>query len=67
VAIGLRRARGSDRFHREEHAFHERVRAAFLEFAHRSPEHYRVIDTTLPPDEVQRQVLAALEQWLSSR
>ena len=64
VTIGLRRARGDDRFHREDEAFHARVRAAFLRFAHEAPERYRVIDATRSCDEVQAQVLAAVLQCL---
>lgn len=60
VTTGLRRARGDDRFHCEDEAFHGRVRAAFLRFAHDAPERYRVIDATRPGDEVQAQVLAAV-------
>jgi dTMP kinase len=60
VAVGLRRARGSDRFHREEEAFHERVRAAFLGFARREPERYHVVDSTAPPEQVHREVLDAV-------
>ena len=65
VAMGLQRARGNDRFHREEQAFHERVRAAFLQFAAQSPERYCVVDATLQTAEVQRRVLAAVRRCLS--
>jgi len=64
VAIGLRRARGDDRFHREEAAFHERVRAAFLRFAQQEPERYCVIDASGSSEEVQQHVLVALRQCL---
>jgi dTMP kinase len=64
VAVGLRRARGDDRFHREDEAFHERVRAAFLRFADGSPERYRVIDATQPSAAVCAQVLAVVLQCL---
>jgi len=65
VALGLQRARGDDRFHRETLAFHERVRAAFLQFAAESPELYWVVDATLPPDQVQQLVLAAVQRCLN--
>ncbi|HUI24618.1 MAG TPA: hypothetical protein VL403_00935, partial [Candidatus Kryptonia bacterium] len=64
VAIGLRRARGDDRFHREEAAFHERVRAAFLAFARQEPERYRVIDAGGESERVQEDVLAAVRECL---
>jgi dTMP kinase len=67
VAVGLRRARGDDRFHREDEEFHERVRAAFLRFAQDAPERYRVIDATRPPDEVRDHALAAIHQCLNRR
>lgn len=64
VTIGLQRARGDDRFHREDEGFHARVRAAFLRFAHDAPDRYRVIDATRHRDEVQAQVLAAVSECL---
>jgi dTMP kinase len=67
VAVGLQRARGNDRFHREEQEFHERVRAAFLSFAARDPNGYCVIDATRPAEQVQQQVLAAVQECLNRR
>ena len=60
VAVGLGRARGSDRFHDEDVAFHERVREAFQSFARADPARYRVIDATQAAEEVHAQVLAAV-------
>lgn len=57
---GTRRA---DRFEREQHAFFERVRAAYLERAAAEPERFRVIDSTRAVDDVRAEieyVLAAL-------
>ena len=48
VDVGLRRARGDDRFHREEREFHERVRAEFLSLAREDWDRYCVIDATAP-------------------
>jgi dTMP kinase len=67
VAIGLRRAQGDDRFHREHLEFHERVRKAFLSFAERDPDRYCVLDATAPADEVHAQVMTAVLQCLQSR
>jgi len=67
AASGLRRARGDDRFHREDLAFHERVRAAFLGFARRQPRRYRVIDATGPRQHVHQQVLDSVMQCLRRR
>jgi dTMP kinase len=50
VEIGQGRLRAAqttlDRFEREARAFHERVRAAYLERAARYPDRFRVIDST---------------------
>lgn len=43
---------GRDRFEEEDAAFHERVRAAYLERAREFPERFRVIDAARTPDEV---------------
>jgi dTMP kinase len=66
VEIGLRRARGDDRFHREEADFHERVRAAFLELAARDPVRHCVVDATAPAVIVRSRVLEAVERCLST-
>ncbi|HXQ20558.1 MAG TPA: dTMP kinase [Candidatus Acidoferrales bacterium] len=65
VAVGLRRARGDDRFHREEQEFHERVRNGFLSQARQDPDHYCVVDATGLPDDVQHAVEAAVTQCLT--
>lgn len=67
VGIGLRRARGDDRFHREDREFHERVRAGFLALAREDWDRYCVIDAAAAPEHVQQQVLAAVIQWLNLR
>ena len=63
VEVGLARAgkRGAlDRFEQEKVAFFERVRAAYLEMAARSPQRYRVIDASQPLGDVQQQLAAIL-------
>jgi len=63
VEIGLARAskRGAlDRFEQEKVEFFERVRAAYLEMAERSPERYRIIDASEPLEVVQRKLAAIL-------
>jgi len=65
VEVGLRRARGDDRFHREEREFHERVRAAFLSFARADPQHYCVVDATAASDTVTDAVLAGVLRCLT--
>ena len=56
-----------DRFEREQIAFFERVRAAYLEQAQRYPERYRVIDASQPLDVVQQLLAEVLAAWLESK
>ena len=71
--LGLDRARARNaaggtclaegRFEAEELAFHQRVRAGFLELAASQPQRIRVLDATLPPEALTRFALRALEGW----
>jgi len=54
VEQGLARKRLSDRFEREEIAFHQRVRQGYLEMAKKEPERWLVVDASLPKKEVTR-------------
>ncbi len=70
VQQGLERAgqrSTPDRFEREQIAFFERVRAAYLEQARRYPERYRVIDASQPLDRVQQSLAEVLGEWLVQR
>jgi dTMP kinase len=67
VEVGLARARGDDRFHREERAFHQRVRTGFLSLARAGGDRYCVIDATAPQEEVQDRIFAAVMQCLNPR
>ncbi len=67
VEAGLRRARGDDRFHREDVAFHERVRAGFHELARRDAARFVIIDATQPPPLVHTHALDAVMRCLSQR
>lgn len=49
-----RTASAPDRFEREDEAFHERVRAAYLDRARRFPQRIRVIDAAKSLDEVKK-------------
>lgn len=67
VEMGLKRAarRGQpDRFEREQRAFFERVRAAYLTAAAREPRRVRVIDASANTREVTQAIVATLEQQL---
>ena len=70
--VGLRRSRGrlaaSDanegRFEALDLAFHERVRASFLSQAAQDPAAHVVVDATRPANQVLRDVLVALMEWV---
>ena len=66
VEMGLQRARGDDRFHREQIAFHERVRAGFLSLAKDDPGSYCIIDATKPAEAVTRDILDRVERCLQA-
>ena len=65
VATGLDRANGRgelDRFELEQEVFFERVRATYLRLAREGGGRYRVIDASLPLEEVQNQLLATCRE-----
>ena len=67
VEIGLERAGNRskpDRFEQEAVAFFERVRQAYLEMARMYDGRYRVIDASLPLEQVQQQLSDTLEEIL---
>lgn len=66
--LGARQAAGGggpDRMEREESAFHERVRAGYLELARRWPERFRVLDAGASEDDVARRVWSEIERVLA--
>ncbi len=69
VEQGLARAhargQGLDRIEREHTDFFLNVRAAYLNKAAQEPDRIRVIDASQPADDVVRQVLETLEQWMA--
>ena len=54
------RGEAEDRLEREPDVFFARIAAAYDELAEREPERIKVLDATLPPDEVLTQALSAL-------
>lgn len=66
--IGLNRARArrgdEDRYERMDPAFHERLRAGFLDIAAGEPERCRVLDGTADADRVHQAVTAAVTERL---
>lgn len=77
VDVGLARSRGRNaargialtegRFEDKERAFHEQVRAGYLERARRWPDRFRVIDADHPVAAVQEQVRAGVDALLRER
>lgn len=70
VGTGMTRARGrgngADRFEREQLAFFERVRAAYLAIAAREPDRVAVIDATADIPTVHANVLACVRAALTA-
>ncbi|MFO1506165.1 MAG: dTMP kinase [Lysobacterales bacterium] len=70
VAAGRERTLGrgsTDRIEREDPAFFERVRRAYLARAAADPVRFRVIDAGRPPAAVREDVLRAVAQFLTGR
>ena len=68
VEVGLARAGTEpDRLEAEPLAFHERVRAGFLELAGKEPYRYLVVDAELPPEQVAAAVRSAVEALLPAQ
>jgi dTMP kinase len=67
VRLGLERAAqrsARDRFESEDPAFFERVRAAYLDQAHRNPQRFRIIDASRELAQVQHHIKQALDELL---
>jgi len=73
--VGLERARGRDttaatqltRFEQEGLAFHERVRAGYLEMARQEPGRFVIVDARGSVETVQRRVGEAIDRFLATR
>ena len=59
---GLREAQ--TRFDTEAEQFHQRVREAFLVLARLSPDRIKVLDASLPPQQIHQQIIALVEPML---
>ncbi len=69
VSMGLERAgkrSAPDRFEREKHDFFERVRSAYLRIAERDPQRVKVVDASVPLEQVQQQIKRVLSAFLES-
>lgn len=56
-----------DRLDKEKFKFHEMARAGYMAIAAREPERFRVIDATVPPDELHQVTMAILDKVLQNR
>ena len=56
-----------DRLERERVEFHERVRDGYLQVARRAPGRFRVVDGTLPADELEGLVFRHVEELLKRK
>ncbi|MFQ5469379.1 MAG: dTMP kinase [Gammaproteobacteria bacterium] len=67
VELGLQRAgsrSAADRFEQENTAFFEEVREVYLKMANSQPERYRVIDASSPLEQVQKNILTVINDFL---
>jgi dTMP kinase len=69
IAVGRgRKASGVlDRLERERVEFHERVRQGYLRVARRAPGRFKIVDGTLPADELERLVFRHVEELLKRK
>lgn len=65
AAARLSASRTADRFEAEHEQFFERVRAAYVRRAQEQSNRFLVFDAALPPAQVTRRVLEAIDAWLS--
>lgn len=66
VEQGLRRASGGDYIEREAVAFHERVRAGYLQEARREPGRWLLLDATLAAEKLVEAAWERLQELLNS-
>jgi dTMP kinase len=69
VSVGQKRKTSGvlDRLERERLEFHERVREGYLRVARRAPGRFKVVDGTLPVDELERLVFGHVEELLKRK
>ena len=60
VAVGMARAKGEDRFEREDTSFHERVRKGYLQIAQQEPRRVQVVSGEGTQMEIQEQIRALI-------
>jgi dTMP kinase len=75
VEVGLGRARRrieesslhgrEDRFEQQDYAFHQKVRQGYLKLAARDPERFTVLDATMDPERLHREIVTLLEPYFT--
>jgi len=63
----IERGEQADRFEREERAFHERVRAGYLQLAEENPDRFRRINAAQDPDAVANDIQEAVKTFFGRR
>jgi dTMP kinase len=69
VEIGLQRAgqrSEPDRFEKERQHFFENVRDVYLDLVKITPARYRIIDASVPLEQVQEQITTVLDDYLGT-
>jgi dTMP kinase len=67
VDVGMGRAQGEDRFERESHEFHQRVRDGYLRIAHQDPQRVKVVSGESEPMAIQENIQMILRPLLDRR
>jgi dTMP kinase len=67
VAVGMARAGGADRFEREDHHFHQRVRAGYLRIAQQEPQRVQVVSGEGGQEAIQAEIQRILSPFMEGR
>jgi dTMP kinase len=67
VEQGMARAQGEDRFEREDHLFHEKVRAGYLRIAQQEPQRVKVVSGEGTREEIQEEIRKILLPLMERR
>ena len=67
VDVGMTRAQGEDRFEREDHLFHQRVRDGYLRIAQQEPNRVKVVSGEGEQKAIQEEIRIILSSLLDRR
>ena len=67
VEVGIGRAHGKDRFEREDHHFHQRVREGYLRIAQQEPQRVQVISGEGDQETIQEEIRRILNPLVERR